>query len=297
MVIRELKPSQRVEGRWLAVLEDGSILRLGEGEVVRFALYAGKELTDQEALDIQDCARRSGLKEKALALLTRKPQSRRELGRKLREWEASDQEAEAICDRLEELGYLNDSQYAALVVRHYAARGYGEKKLRDELYRRGVPRALWEDALDQLEGPEGGHRRLPGQEAVRRPGRPQGRPEGRRRPGPPGLLLVRHPGGPAPLGGGGGGLIQDGQGQVHPKTDPRPESGLFLPAAGLDPGILILLDKLDPHGLLEFFLQPVKVIFCPLEFQCPGTFHGLHTVAVQGEQIVVLHGQESFPVT
>ena len=25
MVIRELKPSQRVEGRWLAVLEDGSL--------------------------------------------------------------------------------------------------------------------------------------------------------------------------------------------------------------------------------------------------------------------------------
>ena len=31
------------------MLEDGSILRLGEGEVVEFALYAGKELTDQEA--------------------------------------------------------------------------------------------------------------------------------------------------------------------------------------------------------------------------------------------------------
>ena len=34
MVIEELKPSKHVEGRWLAVLEDGSILRLGEGEVV-----------------------------------------------------------------------------------------------------------------------------------------------------------------------------------------------------------------------------------------------------------------------
>ena len=30
MVIRELKPSQHVAGRWLAVLEDGTILRLGE---------------------------------------------------------------------------------------------------------------------------------------------------------------------------------------------------------------------------------------------------------------------------
>ena len=153
MVIQELKPSKHVEGRWLAVLEDGSILRLGEGEVVDFALYAGRELTDREAQEILDCARRSGLKERALSLLTRKPQSRRELERKLREWEASDREAEDICDRLEELGYLNDGQYAAQVVRHYSARGYGEKKLRDELYRRGIPRELWDGAMEEAEDP------------------------------------------------------------------------------------------------------------------------------------------------
>lgn len=153
MVIQELKPSKRVEGRWLAVLEDGSILRLGEGEVIDFALYAGKELTQEEAQSLMDCARRCGLKEKALELLSRKPQSRREVERKLKEWEASEEETAAICDRLEELGYLNDESYAALVVRHYGAKGFGEKKIRDELYRRGVPRELWDDALEQAEDP------------------------------------------------------------------------------------------------------------------------------------------------
>ena len=153
MVIQELKPSKRVEGRWLAVLEDGSILRLGEGEVIDFALYAGKELTQEEAQSLMDCARRRGLKEKALELLSRKPQSRREVERKLKEWEASEEETAAICDRLEELGYLNDEFYAALVVRHYGAKGFGEKKIRDELYRRGVPRELWDDALEQAEDP------------------------------------------------------------------------------------------------------------------------------------------------
>ena len=108
MVIEELKPSRHVEGRWLAVLEDGSILRVGEGEVVGFALYAGKELSEEEAERLQDAARRSGLKAKAIELLMRKPQSRRELGRKLREWEAGEEEIEAICDRMEELGYLNE---------------------------------------------------------------------------------------------------------------------------------------------------------------------------------------------
>ena len=151
MVIQELKPSRHVEGRWLAVLEDGSILRVGEGEVVEFALYAGKELSEEETECLQDAAHRSGLKSKAIELLMRKPQSRKELGRKLREWEATDEEIEAICDRMEELGYLNEPEYAGRIVRHYAAKGFGERKIRDELYRRGVPRELWDEALSQIE--------------------------------------------------------------------------------------------------------------------------------------------------
>ena len=153
MRIEELKPSKRVPGRWLAVLEDASILCIGEGEVVDFALYAGKELTPEQAQALTVAARRSGLKEKTLELLTRKPMSRRELERKLADWEAGEEEICAICDRMEELGFLNDGAYAAQVVRHYSQKGYGEHKLRDELYRRGVPRQLWEQALAQSVDP------------------------------------------------------------------------------------------------------------------------------------------------
>ena len=151
MVIRELKPSKRVQGRWLVVLEDGSILRVGEKEVIDFALYTGKELTEDEAQAIVEAARRTGLKEKTINILARKPMTRRELERKLGEWEAGEEETAAICDRMEELGFLNDGEYAARLVRHYSAKGYGERKLRDELYRRGIPREFWEEALAQAE--------------------------------------------------------------------------------------------------------------------------------------------------
>lgn len=154
MVIRELKSSQRVEGRWLAFLEDGTILRLGENEVIDFALYAGKELSDEDSAALQDSARRSALKGKTIELLSRKPQSRKEVERKLAQWEASEEESAALCDRMEELGYLNDAAYAVNVVRHYSAKGYGERKLRDELYRRGVPRDLWDEALQQAGSPD-----------------------------------------------------------------------------------------------------------------------------------------------
>ena len=153
MRIEELKPSKRVQGRWLAVLEDGSILRVGEGEVIDFALYAGKELTQEEAEQLAASARRTGLKEKTLELLTRKPMSRKELERKLAEWEAGEEETSALCARMEELGFLNDAAYAVQVVRHYSQKGCGEHKLRDELYRRGVPRDLWDDALAQAADP------------------------------------------------------------------------------------------------------------------------------------------------
>ena len=149
MVIRELKPSEKVQGRWLAILEDGSILRVSENEVIGFALYTGKELGEEEVERLLDSLRRSQLKEKTIALLARKPMSRRELERKLGEWEAGEEETAVICGRMEELGFLNDREYAARVVRHYSAKGYGARKLRDELYHRGVPRELWDEAMEQ----------------------------------------------------------------------------------------------------------------------------------------------------
>lgn len=162
MRITKLAPSARVGGRWLCHLEDGTILRLGEGEVVSFALYTGMDLDQETMAALGEAARAAKVKEKALDLIAARPLSRKELVDKLtarprdREKEPlSDREtAEEIADWLEELGYLDDEQYAQTVARHYAAKGYGPAKIRDELYRRGVPRDCWDAALEELDGPE-----------------------------------------------------------------------------------------------------------------------------------------------
>ena len=57
MRIRKLAPSGRVEGRWLCHLEDGTILRLGESEVVAFGLGTGKELSGAELSALTEAAR------------------------------------------------------------------------------------------------------------------------------------------------------------------------------------------------------------------------------------------------
>ena len=152
MRISKIAPSRHKDGRWLIWLEDGSLLRVGEAEMLDFSLHAGLELDDAAA---------DRLREKALALLTARPMSRRELIDRLtacpRDREkpplADEVQAAETADWLERLGLLNDAEYARTVVRHYSAKGYGPYKIRDELYRRGVARELWEDALAETADP------------------------------------------------------------------------------------------------------------------------------------------------
>ena len=61
-----------------------------------------------------------------------------------------------MADWLEDLGYLNDGEYAKTIARHYSAKGYGDRKIQDELFRRGVPRQHWEAALAEAQEPEEG---------------------------------------------------------------------------------------------------------------------------------------------
>ena len=183
MKIAKLEPSKHKAGRWLVWFEDGSLLRVGESEVVSLSLYTGKKLTDDEAEALAEAAGQSKLNARAVELLSARPMSRKELVDKLsaparrrrkpgedapesdpkalaQERESLRRGAEKAADRLEKLGLLNDGEYARTVVRHYSAKGYGVRKLRDELYRRGVPREFWEDALAELEPDTSGIDRL-----------------------------------------------------------------------------------------------------------------------------------------
>lgn len=172
--IEKLEPSQHKQGRWLVWLEDGCLVRVEEGDVVSLGLYTGKELTQAESEALAAAEKRGQMDRRAVALLTARPMSRKELEDKLstpvrrrkkpgreeiqpapealeRERERLAEDARRTAERMEGLGLLNDQEYAKTVARHYAAKGYGPRKLREELYRRGVPREFWEDALAQWE--------------------------------------------------------------------------------------------------------------------------------------------------
>ena len=130
-------------------LEGGDLLRVTESELLRFGLSIGLDIDEETVVELQQSGARSETRVRAANMISARPLSRKELLKRLREKGALEADAEGAADWLEEIGALNDADYAAMLVRHYGGMGYGEAKLRDELYRRGVPRELWADALSK----------------------------------------------------------------------------------------------------------------------------------------------------
>lgn len=136
-----------MNGRVLVFLEDGTLLKVTEQELLDFGLRSGDELDGETLERLKDAAGTSDMKAKAAALIGRRAMSRRDLEKKLTEKGASQTEARYAAEWLEAIGALDDGEYAALLVRHCAQLGYGPGRYRNELYKHGVDRELWEDAL------------------------------------------------------------------------------------------------------------------------------------------------------
>ena len=136
--------------RLRVVLEGGEELRSTLGVVTALRLYAGREL---DAEGLEELRRESGralARERALTLVSQRQMSAKELRDKLRQKGIEPETADWCVDWLTERGLLDEASYAAAVVRHYAAKGYGAGRVRAELNRRGLSRELADEAMETM---------------------------------------------------------------------------------------------------------------------------------------------------
>ena len=90
-------------------------------------------------------------KKRALRILGSRNFSEQEMHRRLVSKGETEEDAAETVRWLVELGYIDDSNYATLIVEHYTQKGYGESRVKDELFKRGIPRDLWDEKLAVLE--------------------------------------------------------------------------------------------------------------------------------------------------
>ena len=135
---------------WEIVLESGKKVFVNEMIVSDFRLFEGKEITPAELCSITsaDIARKA--KKRALYLLGERAFCRAELLAKLEKSYCAEVAENAVC-YVEELGYINDEDYAAKYAEYLIKRKkHGVYRAKQEMLRKGLARELCENALAEF---------------------------------------------------------------------------------------------------------------------------------------------------
>ena len=136
--------------RFTLICDDGRQIKSSLGVITERFLHSGAELSDAEYDELYSASTLSLAKARALRIINTRPMSRREMYDRLVSKGETPDNAELCADWLCDMGLINDRSYAASVVRHYAAKGYGVSRIKQELKRHGIDRALWDEALEEL---------------------------------------------------------------------------------------------------------------------------------------------------
>ncbi len=149
MTVTDIKNSHGE--RYYVVFSDGSIVKTTLNVVLEHKVKNGETMDNERYLSFVSDSQYSRALLRAMRIIGTRAMSVKELRDRLVEKGETEENAEACTEKLCELGYLNDENYSAMIVRHYTAKGYGISRVKQELYRRGIDRELWEDALSEVE--------------------------------------------------------------------------------------------------------------------------------------------------
>ena len=159
MRIDSLKNTPDRAGRYWTAFEDGTKLPLYRQTVEDFALYSGKELTEEEYSALLTAAGKMSAKMRAVRIVSASSVSKRDLEERLvRKGEDPDQAREAV-QWMADLNLVDDKNTAEQVVHSCISKGYGLARAKQALYEKRIPKSYWEEALadypdqaDRIEG-------------------------------------------------------------------------------------------------------------------------------------------------
>ena len=113
-----------------------------------FALYSGKELSDEEWKALQENAGQMSAKMRAVRIVSASSVSKRDLEERLvRKGEDPDQAKKAV-EWMEDLHLVSDRNTAEQIVHSCISKGYGLQRAKQALYEKRIPKEYWDEALE-----------------------------------------------------------------------------------------------------------------------------------------------------
>ena len=151
--ISAIEPKGRKSGRVAIYVDDVEQLTVHRTALKSLGVKAGAEVDVEKLLQSAAVAERRAGMDAALGLIAVRSRSAQELRERLGRKLFSPDVAEAVIQRLQELGYVDDKRYAVEFVRaRIAQRPSGRRALQAELRRKGIEGETIDEVLDECLG-------------------------------------------------------------------------------------------------------------------------------------------------
>ena len=148
MRIESFKTSPDRAGRYWVTFDDGSRLGLYRQTVEDFALYTGKEFSQEEYEALITAAGKMSAKLRAVRIVSASNVSKKDLQQRLvRKGEDPEQAAQAV-QWMSDLNLIDDRNTAEAVVHSCISKGYGLQRAKQALYEKRIPKEYWAEALE-----------------------------------------------------------------------------------------------------------------------------------------------------
>jgi regulatory protein len=148
MRIDLLKTTPDRAGRYWITLETGEKIALYRQTVEDFALYSGKELSEEEWESLQNHAGQMSAKMRAVRIVSASSVSKRDLEERLVRKGQNPEQAKEAVRWMEDLHLVNDRNTAEQVVHSCISKGYGLQRAKQALYEKRIPKEYWDEALE-----------------------------------------------------------------------------------------------------------------------------------------------------
>ena len=149
MRITDLKPVRKSLS--LVYIDGEYAMKLDTATLAENGITAGYVLDDDELKELIEKSEYRRAKEKALYLISGRDYSKKQLMDKIKK-DSSEETAEEVCERMEELGLVNDENYARrlahdlIYLKKLSVRGAKYK-----LMEKGIDRELCEEILEEFD--------------------------------------------------------------------------------------------------------------------------------------------------
>ena len=148
MLITQIVPINK--SRYRIVLEDGTSFVLYRGEIHKWQLKEGAELSKEARQSIMEEILPKRAKLRSMNLLKAKDYTKRQLSDKLKHNGYPEEIIEKAVSYVESYGYIDDERYAENYIA-YHIHDRSRSRIEQDLYRKGIDKVLIRHCFDKLE--------------------------------------------------------------------------------------------------------------------------------------------------